>query len=86
MIIDSVILGLNVTNHVSVHCINLIRSALSRAAEETGSSTLIRTLVSSATKRMHEPVSLAMWYMEVRKAMVHSRSKYRALWNASNFL
>ena len=34
---DSVLLGLNVTNHVSTHCNILIRSALSRSAEATGS-------------------------------------------------
>ena len=36
MISDSVLLGLNVTNHVSAHCNILIRSALSSSAEETG--------------------------------------------------
>ena len=30
---DSVLLGLNVTNHVSAHCNILARSALSRSAE-----------------------------------------------------
>ena len=39
---DSVLLGLNVTNHVSAHCHILIRSALSRSAEATGSSKMIK--------------------------------------------
>ena len=38
---DSVLSGLNVTNHVSAHCNILIRSKLSRSAEATGSSTMI---------------------------------------------
>ena len=42
---DSVLLGLNVTNHVLAHCNILIRSALSRSAEATGSSTMIKRLV-----------------------------------------
>ena len=49
---DSVLLGLNVTNHVSVHCNILIRSALSCSAEATGSFTMIKRLVSSANKRV----------------------------------
>ena len=57
---DSVKFGLNVTNNVSTNCKKIIRSALSRAAEETGSSTLIKTLVSLAAKCEQEPVSLAM--------------------------
>ena len=39
---DSVLLGLNVTNHVSAHCNILTRSELSRSAEATGSSTMIK--------------------------------------------
>ena len=55
---DSVLLGLNATNHVSAHCKILIRSVLSRFAEVTGSSMMIKRLVSSANKRIQEPISL----------------------------
>ena len=64
----SVLLRFNVTNHVSAHCNNLIRSALSPSAEETGSSTMIKRLVSSANKRMQEPISLTMSFMKIRKS------------------
>ena len=52
IISDSVLLGLNVTQ-VSAHSKILTRSALRRSAEETGSSTIINMLVSSASKRIH---------------------------------
>ena len=61
MISDSVLLGLNVTKYVSALCNILIRSALSSSAEETG-------LVSSANKRMQEPISLTMSLMKIRKS------------------
>ena len=66
MISDSVLLGLNVTNHVSAHCKILIRSALSSSADVIGSSTIIRRLVTSANKRMQEPNSLTMSFMKIR--------------------
>ena len=50
MISGSILLDINVTNHVSAHCNILIVSALSRSAEETGSSTMIKRLASSANK------------------------------------
>ena len=52
----SVLLGLNVTNHDSAHCNNLIRSALSRSAEAAGSSTMIQRPLSSANKRIQESI------------------------------
>ena len=65
MISDSVLLGLNVTNHVSAHCNILIRSALDRSAEANGSSTMIKRLVPSANKRMQESISLTMSFMKI---------------------
>ena len=65
---DSVLLGLNVTNHVSAHCNILTRSALSRSAEATGSSTMIKRLVSSANKRIQEPISLTISFIKTRKS------------------
>ena len=66
MISDSVLLGLNVTNHVSALCNDLIRSALNLSAEETGSSIMIKRLVLSANKRMQE----LFVYENTKKAMV----------------
>ena len=64
---DSVLLGLNVTNHVSAHCNILIRSTLSRSVEATGSSTMIKRLVSSANKRIQEPISFTISFIKTRK-------------------
>ena len=57
-------LGLNVTNHVSVHCNILNKSALSLSAEATGSSSMIKRLVSTGNKRIQEPIS----FMKIRKS------------------
>ena len=57
MMSDSVLLGLNATNHVSVHCNILIRTALSHSAEARRSSTMIKGPVSSANNRIQEPNS-----------------------------
>ena len=87
MISDSVLLGLNVTNHVSARCNNLIRSALNLSAEETGSSIMIKRLVLSANKRMQccQQINVCknFSFMIIRKKQW---SKYRALWNASKYL
>ena len=64
---DSVLLGLNVTNHVLAHCNILIRSVLSRSAEATGSSTMIKRLVSSAKKRIQEPISFTISFIKNKK-------------------
>ena len=69
MISDSVLLGLNVTNHVSAHCNILIRSALGHSAEATGSSTMIKRLLSSANKRIQEPISFTISFIKNKKAM-----------------
>ena len=65
MISDSVLLGMSVTNHVSAHCNILIVSAMSCSAEETGSSTMIKRLQSTANKRMQEQI----FYENQKKAM-----------------
>ena len=64
---DLVLLGLNVTNHVSAHCNILIRSALSRSAEATGSSTMIKRLVSSSNKRIQEPILFTISFIKKKK-------------------
>ena len=79
---DSVLLGLNVTNHVSAHCNILIRSALSRSAEATGSPTMIKRLVSSANKRIQEPISFTMSFIKNKKKQW---AQYRTLWNTSEY-
>ena len=65
---DSVLSGLNVTNHVSAHCSILIRSALGRSAEAVGSSTMINRPVSSANKRIQEPISFTISFIKTRKS------------------
>ena len=62
------LLGLNVTNYVSAYCNILIRSALSRSVEATGSSAIIKRLVSSANTRMQQPILLTMSFMKIRKS------------------
>ena len=69
MMSDSVLLGLNVTKHVSAHCNILIRSALGRSAEATGSSTMIKGLVSLANKRIQEPISFKISFIKQEKEM-----------------
>ena len=68
MISDSVLLGLNVSNHVSAHCNILIKSALRRSAEATGSSKMIKRLVSSANKRIQEPISFTISFIKTGKS------------------
>ena len=65
---DSVLSGLNVTNHVSAHCNILTRSALSRSAEATRSSTMMKRLVSSANKRIQEPISFTISFIKTIKS------------------
>ena len=60
---DSLLVGLKVTNHVAAHREILCKSALREAAEVTGSSTTIKRLVSSANRRICEPISSTMSLM-----------------------
>ena len=71
---DSVLLGLNVTNHVSAHCNILIRSALSRSAEATGSSTMIKRLVSSSNKRIQEPILFTISFIKKKNKKKNRKS------------
>ena len=67
---DSVLLGFNVTNHVSAHCNILIRSELSCSAEATGSFTMIKRLVSSANKRVKEPISFTISFIRKQQKKI----------------
>ena len=57
--IDSVFKGLNFTSHFSAHSAIFIfsRSALRSSAATFGSSTMIYRLVSSAKRRIDDPMS-----------------------------
>ena len=60
--------GLNVTNQVAAHCEILLRSVLRLSAAVTGLSTIMKRLVSSANRRMFEPMSLTMSLMYTQKS------------------
>ena len=79
----SVLLGLNVTNHVSANCNILIRSALSRSAEATWSSTTIKRLAPSEDKRIQEPNSFTISF--IKKQQKKQWAQYRTLWNTSKY-
>ena len=63
----SVLLGLNVTNQVAAHCDILSRSVFRFSAAVIGLSTMIKRLVSSAYRRMFEPISTTMSLMYNKK-------------------
>ena len=60
---DSLFVGLNVTSQVIAHREILSRSMFRRAADVIGSSTIIKRLVSSAKRRICEPISSTMSFM-----------------------
>ena len=52
---------LNETNHVAAHLVIFCRSVLRHPATATGSFTIIYRLVSSANKRIFEPMSVTIY-------------------------
>ena len=64
-----VLVGLNVTNQVAAHCEILLRSKLRQSAAMVGLSTMIKRLVSSANKRIWEPMSVTMSLMYNKKSI-----------------
>ena len=60
---DSVLVGLNVTNQVAAHYEILLRSKLRQSAAVVGLSTMIKRLVSSANRRIWEPMSVTISLM-----------------------
>ena len=56
----SLLVGLKVTSHVIAQREIFSRSVLRQAAEVAGSSTIIKRLVSSANRRICEPISSTM--------------------------
>ena len=56
----SLLVGLKVTSHVIAHREIFSRSVLRQAAEVAGSLTIIKRLVSSANRRICEPISSTM--------------------------
>ena len=59
--------GLKVTNQVAAHCEILLRSVLRLSAAVKGLSTIMKRLLSSANRRMFEPMSLTMSLMYTKK-------------------
>ena len=68
MIIDSVLVGLKDTSHLAAHCVILSRSLFRQFAASTGLSTTIQRLVSSANKRLFEPMSVTISFMYKKKS------------------
>ena len=64
---DSVFKGLNFTSHFSAHSAIFSRSALRSSAATLGSSTMIYRLVSSAKRRIDDPMSLTISFIKRRK-------------------
>ena len=63
----SVLVGLKVTSQVEAQAEILPRSALMQPAAVTGSSTIIKRLVSSANKRIFDPISFTISLIYSRK-------------------
>ena len=64
---DSVFKGLNFTSHFSAHSAIFSRSALRSSAATIGSSTMIYRLVSSAKRRIDDPMSCTISFIKRRK-------------------
>ena len=64
---DSVLAGLNLTNHLSAQFVIFKRSAFNVLAEAIGSSTTIKSPVSSANKRIFELISATMSLIYIKK-------------------
>ena len=64
----SVLDGLKVTSHMAAHRVILSKSEFKQAAASGALSTMMNRLVSSANKRMLEPMSLTMSFMKSRKS------------------
>ena len=76
----SVLAGLNDTNQVSAHCEILSGSELRQYAAVTGSSTIIKRLVSSTNNRIFEQISVTislMYNKNINHAFVVRRSVLR---------
>ena len=61
--IDSDLVGLNVTSHLVAHSCTFSISKFNRNAASTGSSTMIYRLVSSAKSRIDELIFSTMLYI-----------------------
>ena len=64
---DSVFKGLNFTNQASAHLTIFLRSALRISAATSGLSTVMKRLVSSAKRRMLDPISVTISLMKIKK-------------------
>ena len=64
---DSVFKGLNFTNQSSAHLAIFSRSALRISAATSGLSTIMKRLVSSAKRRMLDPISVTISLMKIKK-------------------
>ena len=68
LVYGSVLAGLNVTNQVAAHCEISLKSVLRLSAAVTGLSTIMKRLVSSANRRMFEPMSLTTSLIYTKKS------------------
>ena len=64
---DLVFKGLNFTNQASAHLAIFSRSALRISAATSGLSTIMKRLVSSAQRRMLDPISATISLMKIKK-------------------
>ena len=60
--------GLKVTSHIAAHRVILSKSEFRQVAASWGLFTTMKRLVSSANKRMFEPMSLTMLFIKRRKS------------------
>ena len=62
--------GLKVTSHCAAHLVIFSKSAFKHTAAFTGSSTIIQRRVSSAKRRIFEPMSVTMSFINRKKNRV----------------
>ena len=63
-----VLSGLKVTSHCAAHLVIFPKFNFRHAAAFTGSSTIIKRLVSSAKRRIFDPMSVTMSFLNSKKS------------------